>query len=126
MCPRVLRSRLRSDDGPELRPQRGFNVKFKAAAAAALCAASVIGFGGSAFAGEVTGTGQGTPLNARVGPTDRVGNAVVSPSRCAFSGLEDHDGGTVVPGEVQTPKGAPGSVVAAYCGGPADGNINKP
>ena len=96
--------------------------------AALLCSASVVGVsGGSAFAGEVTGQGRGTPLQAGAGPADRVGNAVVNPSHCAFSGLEDFNGqAPVQPGVTQTPKGVPGPAVAAGCGGPADGRVDKP
>jgi hypothetical protein len=88
-----------------------------------MCTAVSVGLGASAFAGESTGSGKGTPINAHVGQADRVGMYPVQPSLCAFSGLDDNDGGTVTPGVTQTPAGAPGFVVAAECGGPAAGAI---
>ena len=45
---------------------------------AVFCGAAIVGFGGIASAGEVTGNGK---------PTGMVGNAK---SDCAYSGLEDH------------------------------------
>jgi hypothetical protein len=49
--------------------------------AAALCATAVAGLNaGSAFAGEITGTGESTPIR----------NGVAA-SECAFSGLDDPD-----------------------------------
>lgn len=93
--------------------------------AAVLCAASVLGVSaGSAVAGEITGQNpaRGTPLNAHAGPSDRVGNAVVAPSECAYSGLEDLAG----PGTTQTPADYGGAVAGQACRGPADGNIAKP
>jgi hypothetical protein len=99
----------------------------KAVIGAVVCLSSIVGVGASAaFAGEVTGQGRGTPLNAGAGPAERVGKAIVEPSHCAFSGLEDNDGAGVTPGVVQTPAGVPGFVVAAECGGPANGNVAKP
>jgi hypothetical protein len=99
---------------------------------AAICAASILGVGTSAFAGEVTGQdpARGTPFNSDVGHSPSVGNAVVEPSRCAASGLEDDNGGPnggpgVTP---QTPKGVGGAGVdgvAAGCGGPANGRVNR-
>jgi hypothetical protein len=52
--------------------------------AAAICAAVVLGSGGSAFAGEITGSGKPTPAGTN------------AKSLCAFSGLEDepHSPGT--------------------------------
>jgi len=100
----------------------------KTLVAALLCSASVVGVSaGSAFAGEVTGQNRGTPLQAGAGPAERVGKAVVNPSHCAFSGLEDFDGAAPVqPGVTQTPKGAGGSLVSLLCKGPHDGNVDKP
>lgn len=83
---------------------------------AAICAATIVGFSGSAFAGEITGNGKTTPIKDRG----------VARSACAFSGLEDGihlagfdpdtglpifvevDGG---PGVVQTPHGEPAADV---------------
>ena len=49
--------------------------------AAAVCATAVVGLSaGSAFAGEITGTGASTPIRAGV-----------AASECAFSGLDDPD-----------------------------------
>jgi hypothetical protein len=62
--------------------------------AALICSASVVGVSaGSAFAGEVTGSGKGGPENN--GVTGAVGNGR---SACLYSGLEDHP---VEPGTVQ-------------------------
>ena len=47
-----------------------------------------------AFAGEVTGNGKSTPIRDYIA------------ALCAFSGLEDHDGG---PGVTQTPHGEGGN-----------------
>jgi hypothetical protein len=53
----------------------------KSLLAAALCATAVAGLNaGSAFAGEITGTGESTPIR----------NGVAA-SECAFSGLDDPD-----------------------------------
>ena len=71
----------------------------KYAVGAALCAATVLGIGGSAFAGEINGQGGDTPITEG-GPN----------SICAFSGLQDGTGpGDPVsgPGHVQTPHGEP-------------------
>jgi hypothetical protein len=89
-----------------------------------VCATATIGLGAAAFAGESTGSGKGTPLNAHVGQEDRVGRYAVEPSACAFSGLDDNDGGEVTPGVTQTPAGVPGFVVSGACRGPATGAIN--
>lgn len=100
----------------------GENTMRKQFLAALICSGSIVGMSaGSAFAGEVTGQGRGTPILAEEGPSDRVGNAVVSPSACAFSGLEDSAG----PGVTQTPKGA-GAFTGVACRGPANGNVDKP
>ena len=72
-------------------------MRFKAAAGTALCAATVLGFGGSAFAGEGTGSGKGGP--AGDGVPGGIGKAQ---SACVFSGLEDFDGHhPTEPGTVQ-------------------------
>ena len=92
---------------------------------ALLCGAATFGVGASAFAGESTGSGKGTPINAHVGQSERVGRYPVQPSECAFSGLEDNDGGEVTPGVTQTPAGVPGFIVSAACGGPAAGAIKS-
>ena len=52
--------------------------------AAAMCGVLVLGIGGAAFAGEVTGSGKGGP-----GGTGVTGARTSSNSECAFSGLED-------------------------------------
>jgi len=52
--------------------------------AGAVLALSVMGVGGNAFAGEVTGSGKGGPNDD--GIPGMVGNAA---SECAYSGLED-------------------------------------
>ena len=84
------------------------------AAAAALCTA-VVGLGGTAFAGEVTGNGKPTPIKTEH----------VAASECAFSGLEDgwtlagfdEDGNPILlpvdsgPGITQTPHGEPAAGV---------------
>jgi hypothetical protein len=51
----------------------------------ALCAVAVVGFGSSAFAGEITGSGKGGP-NGDGKPAATQGHAQ---SACAFSGLDD-------------------------------------
>jgi hypothetical protein len=62
--------------------------------AVAACAAAVMGVGaGSAFAGEITGSGKGGP-NGNGTP----GGTLNASSACAFSGLED---GAATPGTVQ-------------------------
>jgi hypothetical protein len=53
--------------------------KRRALAAAAVCAAVVLGSGGAAVAGEITGSGEPTPAGDK------------AKSLCAFSGLEDFD-----------------------------------
>ena len=85
---------------------------------AAIAAMALVGSSGVAFAGEITGQGRGTPINAQEGPTDRVGHFAVAPSECSFSGLEDAAG----PGVTQTPKGA-GSFTAVACSGSGGGAI---
>ena len=62
--------------------------------AAAACAAAVAAAGpGSAFAGEITGSGKGGPNG-----TGTPGGTLNASSACAFSGLED---GAATPGTVQ-------------------------
>lgn len=68
-------------------------MKLKTAAGVALCAGTVIGFGGSAFAGEVTGSGKGGPNGD--GIPGGIGKAR---SECVYSGLEDEPR---APGTVQ-------------------------
>jgi hypothetical protein len=85
---------------------------------AAIAVIALVGSGGAAFAGEISGQGRGTPILAEHGPTDRVGHFAVAPSLCAFSGLEDDAG----PGVTQTPKGA-GSFTAVACSGSGGGAI---
>lgn len=64
--------------------------------AGAVLALSVTGVGGTAFAGEVTGSGKGGPEGN--GVTGAKANAS---SACAFSGLEDgEEGGPAGPGEI--------------------------
>ncbi|MDF1595568.1 MAG: hypothetical protein P1T08_05665 [Acidimicrobiia bacterium] len=66
---------------------------------AMLAAAMVMTMAGSAFAGEINGKGESTPIR---------GDA--HNSICAFSGLQDGDGpGDPIsgPGHVQTPHGEP-------------------
>jgi hypothetical protein len=72
-------------------------MKFTTAAGAVMCAATVVGFGSAAFAGEVTGSGKGGPNGD--GVPGGIGRAS---SECVFSGLEDFDGlQPVEPGKVQ-------------------------
>lgn len=71
---------------------QGDNMK-KTLIAALICSASVVGVSaGSAFAGEVTGNGKGTPLPSH-GPyapaTEVNDDIVVMPSLCAYSGQND-------------------------------------
>jgi hypothetical protein len=54
----------------------------------ALCAVAVVGMGSSAFAGEITGSGKGGPKGD--GIPGAIGKAS---SACAFSGLDDAQGG---------------------------------
>jgi hypothetical protein len=65
----------------------------KTLVAALLCSASVVGVGtGSAFAGEVTGNGKGTPFPSHgpYAPAENVGIKEVTPSSiCAYSGQND-------------------------------------
>lgn len=72
-------------------------MKSKLVVGAAMCAASVIGVGGSVFAGEVTGAG-GTSGPNGDGTTGMRGNAK---SECGFSGLEDGGDNTGQPGVTQ-------------------------
>ena len=88
----------------------------KAFVGAAVAAIALVGSGGAALAGEITGQGRGTPILAEDGPADRVGHFDVVASACAFSGLED----TAGPGTTQTPagsKGAPGFACRGSGGG---------
>jgi hypothetical protein len=67
---------------------------------AAVCAATIIGTGGAAFAGEINGKGEQTPI----------GKGTARNSLCAFSGLQDGEGPDDPlsgPGHVQTPHGEP-------------------
>lgn len=84
----------------------------------AIAATALVGSGGAAVAGEMTGQGRGTPILSQHGPTDNVGTFDVVASACSFSGLEDTGG----PGETQTPKGA-GAFTGIACSGPALGAI---
>ena len=72
----------------------------------AICAAAIVGFGGSAFAGERAGNGEWTPIQQEenhVGAPAEPKNA-----ECAFSGLQDDEWETLGgPGSVQTPHGEP-------------------
>ena len=85
---------------------------------AAIAAIALLGSGGAALAGEVTGQGRGTPIISEEGPADNVGRFGVEASACSFSGLED----TAGPGVTQTPKGA-GAFTGIACRGPAVGAI---
>jgi hypothetical protein len=58
-----------------------------------------VGLVTSAYAGERTGNGGFTPIENIV----IAANPVVRNAICAFSGLEDNDGGAVNPGDTQTP-----------------------
>lgn len=72
-------------------------MRFKGVVGVVLGAATVVGFGGSAFAGEGTGSGKGGPNGD--GVPGGIGKAR---SACVFSGLEDFDGAQPVePGVVQ-------------------------
>ena len=85
---------------------------------AAVAAIALVGSGGAALGGEITGQGRGTPILAEDGPSDRVGHFDVVASACSFSGLEDAAG----PGTTQTPKGAK-QFTGIACRGPAVGAI---
>ena len=63
----------------------------------AALALGVVSIGGTAFAGEVTGSGRGGPNGDGIVPArDQAA------SECAFSGLEDgEEGGTAGPGNTQ-------------------------
>ena len=62
-----------------------------------------------AIAGERTGNGGFNPI----------GTHVIVAAICSFSGLEDFDGGAVVPGDTQTPHESGGNIlppgVASVC-----------
>jgi hypothetical protein len=91
----------------------------KVIAGATIAVAALAGMGASAFAGEVTGNGKGTPIVSEDGPTDNVGAVEVAPSACAFSGLED----TAGPGSTQTPRGSGGAPGFA-CRGSGGGRVD--
>ena len=55
-----------------------------------------------AIAGERTGNGGFNPI----------GTHVVVAAICSFSGLEDHEGGPVTPGDTQTPHESGGTIEA--------------
>jgi hypothetical protein len=57
------------------------------------------GLAAPSFAGERTGNGGFTPIENIV----LVASPLVRNAICAFSGLEDNDGGPVNPGDTQTP-----------------------
>ncbi len=78
--------------------ERDEDMKCKKLVGTAVCVASVVGFGASAFAGEATGSNQGGPNGDGVTGAYFNGN-----SPCLFSGLEDNDGAGTDPssGEVQ-------------------------
>jgi hypothetical protein len=86
----------------------------KVIAGATIAVAALAGMGASAFAGEVTGNGKGTPIVSEDGPTDNVGAVEV-----AFSGLED----TAGPGSTQTPRGSGGAPGFA-CRGSGGGRVD--
>lgn len=73
----------------------------RALVGAIICAGSVLGLGtGSAFAGEINGNGESTPVR----------DPGVPNSICAFSGLQDGTGPedpNSGPGHTQTPHGEP-------------------
>jgi hypothetical protein len=101
---------------------------------AVVSAASIVGIGGTAFAGEVTGNGKQTPIKTEY----------VAASDCAFSGLEDgwtlvgfdENGAPILvavesgPGIVQTPHGEPAAgvifppgVAGLFCRGNASSGL---
>ena len=81
----------------------------------ATVAALSVGFVAPSFAGERTGNGGLTPVENLV----LTANPIVRNAICAFSGLEDNDGGPVNPGDTQTPHEQDGEVnepgVARVC-----------
>ena len=81
---------------------------------------ALIGSSGTAFAGEITGQGRGTPILSEEGPAENVGKFDVVASHCSFSGLEDSAG----PGVTQTPKGA-GAFTGIACRGSGGGAIRN-
>jgi len=90
----------------------------KAIVGAAVAVIALVGSGGAAMAGEITGQGRGTPILSGEGPAVNVGHFAVIASDCAFSGLEDLAG----PGTTQTPagsRGAPGQ----FCRGSGGGAV---
>jgi hypothetical protein len=64
---------------------------------AAICAASIVGLSGAAFAGESTGSNRGGPAGDGVTGAYDNGN-----SPCLFSGLEDNDGAGTDPSSGET------------------------
>jgi len=85
------------------------SVVFAAAFTVSACLAA------PSFAGERTGNGGFTPIeNIVIAANPLVRNAI-----CAFSGLEDNDGGPVNPGDTQTPHEEGGNIqppgVARIC-----------
>lgn len=56
----------------------------------ACCAIAIVGMGSSAFAGEITGSGKGGPKGDGIPGAVQEGHAR---SDCAFSGLDDAQGG---------------------------------
>jgi hypothetical protein len=69
-------------------------------ASAIVLAASLVA---PAIAGERTGNGGVTPI----------GTHVIVAAICSFSGLEDFNGGAVVPGDTQTPHESGGTIAPA-------------
>lgn len=85
----------------------------------AICAATVLGTGASAFAGESTGSGTGGP-----GGDGKTGAYTNSNSNCAFSGLEDDP---LEPGTVQNWGHSKDFIIENGLGGPgANGPIQGP
>jgi hypothetical protein len=91
-----------------------FHIKRKSAMMRKLVIAATglivgISLAAPSFAGERTGNGGVTPIGTRI----------VLAAICAFSGLEDHEGGAVTPGDTQTPHESGGTTfpggVAAIC-----------
>ena len=92
----------------------------------AFAAGSLLSLGApTAFAGEITGNGKGTPFVSDPSPEENVGRFEVSASHCSYSGLEDDDGGpNGGPGvRPQTPAGVGGQIVGFACRGSGGGAI---
>ena len=74
-----------------------------------------VGLAASSYAGERTGNSGFTPIENIL----LVANPLVRNAICAFSGLEDNNGGPVNPGDTQTPHEEGGTVaqpgVARVC-----------